>query len=61
MKNKIEQYVGKTASIEVNGLKVQVNIKDVKNTYGRDRYLVSPVKGSGEVWVEHLKLVNLDK
>jgi hypothetical protein len=52
MKNTIYKMVGKKGTILAGGLKVEVEIKDVKNSYGRDRFLVSPIAGSGEVWVE---------
>ena len=57
MKNLIEKYVGKKATIFAAGLKVEVTITDVKTSYGRDRYLVTPVAGAGEVWVESVTLV----
>jgi len=51
-KDKVENSVGKTGTINVNGLIVEVTIKDYKNSYGRDRFLVTPVAGKGEVWTE---------
>lgn len=51
-KDKVENSVGKTGTINVNGLIVEVTIKDYKNSYGRDRFLVTPVAGQGEVWTE---------
>ena len=56
MKNKIQDFVGKVATIKLGGLVVDVKVIDVKNSYGRDRYLISPVKGEGEVWVEAINL-----
>lgn len=56
MKNTIYQFVGKKGTIFAGGLRVEVEIKDVKNSYGRDRYLVTPVAGSGEVWVESVSV-----
>lgn len=56
MKNKIQEFVGKKGWIELGGLEVGVEVKDVKNTYGRDRYLVSPISGQGEVWVEKVNI-----
>ncbi len=44
--------VGKKGVFAVGGIKVQVEIVDYKNSYGRDRWLVKPVAGSGEVWTE---------
>ena len=57
MKNKIEKFVGKKGYIVIiGGMMVDVKIKDVKNSYGRTRYLVTPVQGSGEAWVENITL-----
>lgn len=56
MKELIEKYVGKKATIFCGGLSVEVTIIDVKTSYGRDRYKVTPVAGKGEVWVEAVTL-----
>lgn len=57
MKNKIEKFVGKKGYIVIiGGMMVDVKIKDVKNSYGRTRYLVTPVQGSGEAWVENITM-----
>lgn len=61
MKETIEKYVGKKGTIFAGGLSVQVKVKDVKTSYGRDRYLVTPVAGSGEVWVESVTLLEKSK
>ncbi len=50
-KTKAER-IGKTAQIANGPLKVEVTVLDYKNTYGRDRWLVTPVAGSGSAWVE---------
>lgn len=47
--------VGSVRRLPINGLEVDVRIKDVKRSYGRLRYLVSPVAGCGEVWTEKLE------
>ena len=57
MKELIEKYVGKDARIFVGGLTVDVEVKDVKVSYGKERYLVSPLSGIGQVWVESLKVI----
>jgi len=31
---------------------VPVEVKDAKQSYGRVRYLVTPVGGAGEAWVD---------
>lgn len=44
--------IGRKAYIQVGGLDVEVVIKDFKNSYGKNRWLVVPTSGRGEVWVE---------
>lgn len=48
--------VGKKGEIEIGNLKVKVKVLDVKQSYGRSRYLVTPVSGSRETWVEQIVL-----
>ena len=47
-------YLGKRAIVYLGGLHVAVVIANVKQSYGRTRFLVSPVAGSGSVWVENV-------
>jgi len=56
MKNKIQEFIGRVATVKFGGLVVEVTVIDVKNSYGRDRYLISPVKGEGEIWVETITI-----
>lgn len=57
MKELIDKYVGKKATVVCDlSLTIEVKILDVKMSYGRERYLVTPVAGSGEVWVEAVTL-----
>lgn len=44
--------VGEKGLISIGGFHVEVEIIDYKNSYGRDRWLVKPVAGKGEVWTE---------
>jgi len=44
--------IDKEGTIFTGGLKVNILIRDVKQSYGRTRYLVTPLSGEGEVWVE---------
>lgn len=51
------KVVGKRASVELkNGLVMDVRVLQHKFSYGKDRYLVTPVAGSGEVWVQNINL-----
>lgn len=50
-------FIGKTVLVPFSNragksIKVEVKVLDLKNQYGVIRYKVTPVKGSGEVWVE---------
>lgn len=57
---KMRQYIGKTGSIQGDGtIRVTVEIKDAKSSYGVTRLLVSPITGSGEAWVNAVR-VELD-
>lgn len=48
--------IGKKGSIYVGGLRVAVKVLDVKISYGKPRWLVTPVEGADEVWVESVEL-----
>lgn len=56
MKELIEKYMGKKALVSLGELEVEVKITDVKNSYGKDRFLITPVAGKGSVWVESVTL-----
>jgi hypothetical protein len=34
------------------GMAIDVEIVDYKSSYGRDRWLIKPIAGAGEVWTE---------
>lgn len=54
IKNKL---VGKRVDLCLkNGLIVTVRVLQHKFSYGNNRYLVTPVTGSGEVWVQNINL-----
>ena len=46
------EMIGKEGSIAIGGLRVKVIVTDVKNSYGKDRYEVTPIAGSGSIWTE---------
>lgn len=56
-KEKVAQYVGKKGFIKTGGMEVRVNILDYKMSYGRERFQVTPIEGSGEVWVESVNVL----
>lgn len=56
-KNQVEQLKPETARGEIGvlsmeGLDVGVKIADVRVRFGHIDYLVKPLNGKGEVWVE---------
>lgn len=48
-------YIGQTGTVVLKGLVVQVEVMDIKSEFGLVRYLVKPVAGSGEVWIENVE------
>lgn len=55
MKKHLEK-IGKTATLKTQwGFLIKVKVLDYKNSYGRHRWLVTPLAGSGEEWVENIK------
>lgn len=54
------QYINRKYDINLNGLIVSIVILDIKRSYGRLRFLVSPVTGKGEIWVESIIGLNVN-
>jgi len=52
LKNHV-QYINAEALYRSNGLSIKVKITDVKCTWGRMRYCITPVNGHGVTWVEN--------
>lgn len=46
--------IGKRGYIKLGGLEVSIEVLDYKNSYGKDRWLVTPLSGAGEIWVEEV-------
>ena len=50
-------YIDKKGTIRIQGgVQVTVKILDVKNSYGRERFLVTPMDGQGEAWTENVDI-----
>jgi hypothetical protein len=47
----LSKAIDKTALLSEGGLSFPVLIKDAKISYGQPRFLITPVGGGGEVWV----------
>ena len=45
-------HIDKPATIKCGDLTIDVIVRDFKQSYGNDRWLVEPVAGSGRAWVE---------
>ncbi len=50
------KFIGKEVSVELGGLLILVKVTDVKRSYGKDRYQVTPVTGEGSIWTEKVIL-----
>lgn len=48
--------LGRTGTIRLNDLSLKVKVKDVKEVWGKVRYLVTPLAGAGEQWMENVDL-----
>lgn len=51
-KPNLDDYKGRTGTIAVDDLMVEVKIADARLRFGHLDLLVTPVAGSGERWVE---------
>ena len=49
------KIIGKVGDIFIGGLVVKVKVLDYKNSYGNDRWKVTPVEGEGTIWVEQVR------
>lgn len=49
------KLIGKHATIYIGGLNIEVTVSDVKTSYGKLRYLVTPFSGTGSIWVESIQ------
>ena len=46
------QAIGKPVLYESHGLQFVCVVVDIKVSYGQPRFLITPMKGKGETWVE---------
>lgn len=44
--------IGQEGSILMDGVRVYVRVLDVKQAYGNLRYLITPLSGVGQTWVD---------
>ncbi len=57
--NQLKGAVGRDGYLQVHGLEVKVEIKDVRQVFNRVDYLVEPKAGRGSAWVsaETVKII----
>ena len=53
LKAKLAQ-IDKRATTKIGDLTIEVIVRDFKQSYGNDRWLVEPVAGHGQTWVEKI-------
>jgi hypothetical protein len=49
--------IGSQVLVRFESLEIQCIVADAKNSYGRERFLVRPVTGNGEQWIEMSRLI----
>jgi hypothetical protein len=54
--SEVKGFIGRIGYIYLSGLRINVKIIDIKERWGRTRYLVKPVDGDGEIWVENIRI-----
>lgn len=52
--------LGSVADLKIDKFTIKVVILNFKKAWGNDRWLVKPVAGSGEVWVENVIFTDED-
>lgn len=52
MKDLLNKWLNRKVNVNFGAMKVSVVIHDVKERYGKVRFLVSPLCGKGSIWVE---------
>ena len=55
------EHIGKKVMVEFkkpgsDAIQVECEILDYKWRFGHSRYLVSPVSGSGQIWVQDIEI-----
>ena len=51
-----QKIIGAKALLRVEAFSVMVEVMDVKQAYGNTRYLVEPIGGHGEAWVDKSRI-----
>lgn len=48
----LSAFIGLSAPWQVGALQIHVRILDCKRAYGHTRYLIQPVAGTGQQWIQ---------
>ena len=48
----LAQYLGKEVVYRISDMSIRVTIMDLRREYGRTRFQIQPVSGSGMTWVD---------
>lgn len=48
----LSQRIGQTATYRVGDMQIDVEVLDIKYTWGQVRYLITPTAGYGNQWVQ---------
>ena len=48
----LHEYIGLEVPWHIGELHIQVRILDCKRAYGRTRYLIQPITGTGQQWIQ---------
>jgi len=52
----MSKTIGANAFLRVEAFSVAVEVMDAKQAYGNTRYLVQPINGHGEAWVDSSRI-----
>jgi hypothetical protein len=50
------EFIGKDAYFVIGGVRIGCTILDYKFSYGHDRWLVKPLMGGAERWVQYIEM-----
>lgn len=55
----LRAFEGRTGTVDLGGLVVEIRCLDARNRYGHLDILVTPISGSGEIWMEYAPIANV--
>ena len=56
----MQPAIGASVSVRFEDLTIACTVRNVKNSWGKPRLLVTPVSGSGGQWVELTRVIRID-